>query len=30
MPEAGSIPIPKYLARQGVRDMVAFLGGVQS
>jgi dihydroxy-acid dehydratase len=22
MPEAGSLPIPKYLARQGVRDMV--------
>ena len=30
MPEAGSIPIPKYLARQGVRDMVRVSDGRMS
>jgi dihydroxy-acid dehydratase len=30
MPEAGSIPIPKYLARQGVRDMVRISDGRMS
>ena len=30
MPEAGSIPIPRYLARQGVRDMVRISDGRMS
>lgn len=30
MPEAGSIPIPKYLARQGIRDMVRISDGRMS
>jgi dihydroxy-acid dehydratase len=30
MPEAGSIPIPKYLAREGVRDMVRISDGRMS
>ncbi|MFV0435419.1 MAG: dihydroxy-acid dehydratase [Leucobacter sp.] len=30
MPEAGSIPIPKYLARQGIRDMVRVSDGRMS
>ncbi|WRH26562.1 dihydroxy-acid dehydratase [Arthrobacter sp. JZ12] len=30
MPEAGSIPIPKYLAAQGVRDMVRISDGRMS
>lgn len=30
MPEAGSIPIPRYLARQGVRDMVRVSDGRMS
>lgn len=30
MPEAGSIPIPKYLAQQGVRDMVRISDGRMS
>jgi dihydroxy-acid dehydratase len=30
MPEAGSIPIPKYLARRGVRDMVRISDGRMS
>ncbi len=30
MPEAGSIPIPKYLARQGVKDMVRISDGRMS
>jgi dihydroxy-acid dehydratase len=30
MPEAGAIPIPRYLARQGVRDMVRISDGRMS
>jgi dihydroxy-acid dehydratase len=30
MPEAGSIPIPKYLARQGIRDMIRISDGRMS
>ena len=30
MPEAGSIPIPKYLAREGIRDMVRISDGRMS
>jgi len=30
MPEAGSIPIPKYLARQGIRDIVRISDGRMS
>jgi dihydroxy-acid dehydratase len=30
MPEAGAIPIPRYLARQGVRDMVRISDGHMS
>ena len=30
MPEAGSLPIPRYLARQGVRDMVRVSDGRMS
>jgi dihydroxy-acid dehydratase len=30
MPEAGALPIPKYLARQGVRDMVRISDGRMS
>ncbi len=30
MPEAGSLPIPKYLARQGVKDMVRVSDGRMS
>ncbi|MBL3700783.1 dihydroxy-acid dehydratase [Leucobacter luti] len=30
MPEAGSIPIPKYLAQQGIRDMVRISDGRMS
>ncbi|MBV9794330.1 MAG: dihydroxy-acid dehydratase [Actinobacteria bacterium] len=30
MPEAGSIPVPRYLARQGVRDMVRISDGRMS
>lgn len=30
MPEAGSVPIPQYLARQGIRDMVRISDGRMS